>query len=100
MLDIKVRPVKGMDAVTYLDPGALTSPLSYVRHPPLYTFKLKPSRLVVLMCACRWSCRNSNYALQVLGPLINNLQQLGYVYNKNLLAAGVRYSHSSARSRF
>jgi len=33
MLDIKVRPVKGMDAVTYLDPGALTSPLSYVRQP-------------------------------------------------------------------
>ncbi|ELR15075.1 C2 domain containing protein [Acanthamoeba castellanii str. Neff] len=50
---IKVRPVKGMDAVTYLDPGALTSPLSYV-----------------------------------LGPLINNLQQLGYAYGKNLLAAG------------
>lgn len=27
---IKVRPVKGKDAVTYLDPGALTAPLSYV----------------------------------------------------------------------
>jgi hypothetical protein len=26
-----VRPVKGVDAVTYLDPGALTAPLSYVR---------------------------------------------------------------------
>lgn len=57
MSDIKVRPVKGMDAVTYLDPGALTSPLSYVRQPPLYTFKLKPSRIVVLIVcvSCRWS---------------------------------------------
>lgn len=50
---IKVRPVKGVEAVTYLDPGALTAPLSYV-----------------------------------MGPLVENLQQLGYVYGDNLLAAG------------
>jgi len=30
---IKVRPVKGVEAVTYLDPGALTAPLSYVSVP-------------------------------------------------------------------
>jgi len=30
---IRVRPVKGLDAVMYLDPGALTSSLSYVFGP-------------------------------------------------------------------
>lgn len=61
---IKVRPVKGVEAVTYLDPGALTAPLSYV-----------------------------------MGPLVENLQQLGYVYGDNLLAAGVRAPRLSNPAR-
>jgi len=70
--------VQGKDAVTYLDPGALTSSLSYVRLLP--------------PCSTTQSSERANDPNeQVMGPLVKALEQLGYVYGDDLSTAGMRH---------